>query len=518
MIKEEKGITLIKLCFLIVLLGIIFVMSFSAIKSSFAATDTQKFVIQMELLQEKVNVIRREYKLWEGYDPNEVGNYHLFLETLEYTNANKSNNEFINEFESILKEFNESEVEYWDKDIDSILANYYYFTPDEIETKFGLDNFENHIIINFYTGNIIAKDPVKDVNSNKYIHRQYDSEIGNELKLLPIVNEETTIEVSVIENYGLSQKIKVALKSVQENVSKPNINEIYYYRVGNQEEVRKKATELVDYVYNSQEKYATFTIDKSGNYSFVVEDSNSTEYTKVDYEVMLCNPPRLYQGLTGIYWDDAGVEYSITNAYDSNWYNYSKDAFKMANAKDEDGNYWVWVPRYIYEENAEGNINIDFVRETTMTSTRGVATRTYKLFDAFNEDTKGFWIAKYQSNINKNKLSIKPGKTLTIFNKTNAINVSNTMIVDTLTAYADLASDESLNAVKVLSKAFGVTIANDLVHYAGGSPNEKEILNNTKYSSSNNIFGIYDIETSEVEITKNSEEKEGRFRFILIEE
>ena len=64
--------------------------------------------------------------------------------------------------------------------------------------------------------------------------------------------------------------------------------------------------------------------------------------------------------------------------------------------------------------------------------------------------------------------------------------------------------------------SYGRTIANDLVHYAGGSPNEKEIINNTKYSSSNNISGVFDTETSEVEITRNSEVKEGRFRPVLI--
>ena len=74
--RSEKGITLIKLCFVIVLIGILFAMFISALKSSFEATNLQKFVIKMELLQEKVNVIRREYKIWEEYDPNESGNYY----------------------------------------------------------------------------------------------------------------------------------------------------------------------------------------------------------------------------------------------------------------------------------------------------------------------------------------------------------------------------------------------------------------------------------------------------------
>ena len=515
--KEERGITLIKLCFLIVIIAILFVMMFSALKSSFEATDIQKFVVQMELLQEKVNLIRREYKLWNEYDPNEVGNYHLYLESLGFTNANTSPNLYLDEFNKIIENLTIEELEYWDKDTDHILANYYYFEPKDLKDKFGLKNFDNYIIINFYTGNIIAKNPVKDVNTGKMVYRQYDAAIGNKLDIVPIINEETVVEVSVLENYGLSQKIKVALKSTQENVLKPNIKEIYYYKNGTQDEIRKKCTGLVDYVYNSKEKFATFTIDKTGKYSFVVEDSNSTEYPRIDFDITLCNSPEMLPGFIGVYWDDAGTEYSIANTYDSNWYSYSKDNFKMANAKDAEGNYWVWIPRFIYEENAN-SINIDFAKDNTMISTRNVATNTYKLYDAFDMDTKGFWIAKYQGNVNKNKLSFKPGKTLTIVNKTKAEDISNKLMDSSLAEYARLGISQELDAAGIIAKAYGIEIANDLVHYAGGSPNEKEIVNNTKYSSTNNIFGVFDLNTSETEITQNSNEDEGRFRLILVKE
>ena len=216
--REEKGITLIKLCFLIVIVAILFVMIFSALKSSFAATEIQKFVVQMELLQEKVNLIRREYKIWDGYDPNEVGNYHLYLESLGFTNANTAKNIYVDEFNKVIENLTIEELEYWDKDTDHILTNYYYFEPKYLKDKFGLENFDNYIIINFYTGNIIAKNPVKDVNTGKMVYRQYDAVIGNKLDVVPIINEETEVEVSVLENYGLSQKIKVALKSTQENI------------------------------------------------------------------------------------------------------------------------------------------------------------------------------------------------------------------------------------------------------------------------------------------------------------
>ena len=512
--RSEKGITLIKLCFVIVLIGILFAMFISALKSSFEATNLQKFVIKMELLQEKVNVIRREYKIWEEYDPNESGNYYEYLKSFGFINADSKENKFTDEFNQIIKMFNESEIEYWNKDVDSILANYYYFSPEDIKKYFEVSDFDTHIIINFYTGNIIAKDSVEDVNTNKMIYRQYDAEIGNSLNIVPIVNEETTVDITVLENYGLRQKIKVALKSPSESILKPNIDEIFFYRLEDKNQVKKKCTELVDYVYNSKEKYATFTIDRSGTYSFIVKDSNSTEYTKIDYEIMLCNPPVVVDGLIGVYWDEDGVEYSIASSSDGNWYNYSKTNLKMANAKDEYGNYWVWIPRYIYMENNE-QTNLDFVTETTTTSTENVAT-TYKLHPAFEDGVKGLWVAKYQSNFSKGKISIKPGKTLTIAKSNIAKEYCTDYVSNLIRPYADLISTEELDSVRVLSNSYGLTIANDLVHYAGGSPNEKEIINNTKYSSSNNISGVFDTETSEVEITRNSEVKEGRFRPVLI--
>lgn len=512
--KSESGITLIKLIFVVIVIAILLTISISALKSSFEATELQRFVIEMELLQEKVNIIRREYKIWENYDPNENGNFYEYLKTFGFKNADSKENVYANEFSQIIKYFNENNYEYWDSDVDSILANYHYFSSEDIKTHFDLSNFDNNIIINFYTGNIIAKDPVEDVNTHRMVYRQYDAEIGNELNIVPIVNEETTVEVSVIENYGLRQKIKVALKSPSEKILKPNIDEIFYYREEDKNAVKKKCTQLVDYVYNSQEKYATFTIDRSGKYYFIVKDSNSTEYKQIDFEIMLCNPPVLLDGLLGVYWDEDGVEYSIANTTDEKWYNYSKSSIRMANAKDEDGNYWVWIPRYIYSENKE-LINLNFTLETTTTSTENVATN-YKLQEGFEDDVKGFWVAKYQSNFSKGKLSIKPGKTLTIESIINATEYCKNDLPAKLVPYADLISTEELNAVRILARSYGLTISNDLVHYAGGSPNEKEIIHNTKYSSSNNIYGVYDVETSEVEITRNGEEKEGRFRPILI--
>ena len=505
--ESEKGITLIKLCFLVVLIWILFAMSYSAIKESFEATDLEKFVVNMELIQERVNLIRREYKLWEEYNPNEAENFHKYLETLGFVNAGDVTDVYSAEFTGIIDTLNSSDIEFWNKDIDSILANYYYFSPETLKSKLNITSFDNHIIINFYTGNVIAKDPASDMETGKFIYRQYDTEIGNDLIIVPISNEDSNIDVTILENYGLSQKIKISLLATGDDVSAPHINEIYYTLDTN--DTRKRCTDLVDYTYNFEGKFATFTIDRSGTYSFIVEDTNSIQYKKVDFEVMLCNPPMLPEGFMGVYWDSEGIEFSISNTYDSRWYDYSKANFNMANAKDANGNYWVWVPRFIYEEKQD-LINVDFVISTSKTSTKNVATNTYKECNAFEENESGFWIAKYQSNYDKKLLSIKPGKTLTILDKPDAINICKNYSED-----VSLVSIKDLDALRMLAVSYNIQISNDLVHYAGGSPTETDIIKNVKYSSTGNISGVYDIETSETELTIDSDEYSGRFRPII---
>ena len=71
------------------------------------------------------------------------------------------------------------------------------------------------------------------------------------------------------------------------------------------------------------------------------------------------NAPKMTSDMKAVYWDDAGNEIvqGEDASFDSNkWYNYiAQTAYtenggtsKWANAKTEDGSYWVWIPRYAY--------------------------------------------------------------------------------------------------------------------------------------------------------------------------
>lgn len=506
--KNEKGITLIQLSIIIVIGICIAFGVLQVIYNSYQNVNLKRYVAKMQLIQEKVNLIRSKYKLWENYNPNEAGNFYVYLQSLGFSNANDSTNEYINEFNQIIDTLNNSHLENWDKNADSIITNYCYFSSNDLQHYLELPNMELDVIINFYSGNVISRQNI--YYDKKIIYRQYDTEIGNNLVVTPIYNSELIPKIEIIENYGLSQKIKIGL----EGEYSPKILDVYYLS-DEQDEIKKTCRNLSDYTYNLEENAVYFNINTSGVYTFIVEDTNFIEYPKIEYEFNLCNPPKLEKGMTGIYWDENGVEKTIENISDGNWYNYSKSDFRMANAKTEDGNYWVWIPRYIYKQTTEG-IDIEFVNGINNIPTNNKAMIGYEVQKSFQEngEIEGFWIAKFQINIKDEEINIKPGKTLTVTSLENAKNNYKKYINKNLNM--DIMSEEEKNAALVMSTAVGIDVANDLVHYAGGSPDEEKFKENIKYSSTNNIFGIYDLKTSENEITRNSKNSEiGRFRLVI---
>ena len=506
--REEKGISLIKFLIIMVIIFCIIVISMISIKNSFQKSKANIYIAEMQLIQENVNIIRNKYKLREDYNPNETGNFNLYLQSLGFLNANSSNNLYKEKFNKIIEELNSSVVKNWDASTDTILTNYFYFEPEKLEEFFGIKNSNLYVIINFYSGNVISKDGIEE--DNKIIYRQYDSKLGEELIISSIYNSEEVPKIEITENYGLSQKIKISLKNYKTRILKA-----YYYT--NNEETKKLCNTLKNYSYVEDENSIYFNIDTSGKYTFIIEDTNFVQYPKVELEVNLCNSPILLENMMGIYWDENGVEKQITSEYDGNWYNYSKEKLYMANAKTEDGNYWVWLPRYLYKETTEG-IDIQFVNGVSQIPTNNMVLTGYKVKEAFSNDSEfeGIWVAKYQTNVEEEKVNIKPGKTLYFTETKKAIDIYESFIDKVLKKYTSIMSEAERNSILDFSEFMGIEITNDLVHYAGGAPNEEGFKENIQYSSTNNISGIYDLITSENEITIDSKpNEEGRFRGVI---
>ena len=484
--KKENGISLMNICIIVAIIFIVATICAFIFKESQEKKDVNKFISKMELIQEKVNWVRSEYKIWDDYNPNESGNFYTYLQKLGYSNANDITNPYIDEFNLIIKSIDEERVNNWNSNIDSIITNYCYFSPEDLKTNFGLENVDLHVIINFYTGNVISKTGVKE--NNKIVYRQYDCEMGNNLVITEIYNAQIIPKLEIIENYGLSQKVKISLDK-KTNVT---IMEVYYYS-STTDENKKICSKLNGYNYNKDENAVYFNIDVSGDYTFIVEDTNFVQYPKIEHQFKLCNPPEMLDGMMGIYWEENGNETRIISEYDSNWYNYSQSDFRMANAKTEDGNYWVWVPRYICKQTTEST-DIEFVSGKTNLATNNKSMSGYEVNKAFLEDGEiaGFWIAKFQGNIKDDKINFKPGQTLSLFTLQNINSKYKKLMDSQINGYSDIMSEVKLDAILKISEDVGIDISNNLVHYAGGSPEEDGFKENVKYSSSNNVYGVYD--------------------------
>ena len=501
MYKERRQITFRNLIVLTVIILIIITSISYTLKSSKKNYELKQYVSKLELIQEKVNLIRAEYKVWNKYNPNESGNYYSYLQEHGFTNANSSSNVYKEDFEKIVKGLSGKGLDNWNENVDSILTNYFYFSPDDLNQKLQLENINYYVIINFYTGNIIEKDGIYDKGKREIVHRQYDTEFGNNISLNPIYNDNTEAKIEVVENRGLNQKVRISINSIDGAVV-PDILDVFYYTEA--EDTLKSCSYLNDYRYDSSEKAVYFTVSRSNKYSFVIKDSNFIQYKKVEKDFNLCNPPILKDDMVGIYWNENKEEVEIKNIYDANWYDYSFEKMKFANAKTEDGNYWVWIPRYSFKENKE-DIDIEFVSNLSSLSTSNKSLTGYNIQKAFSENGEitGFWVSKFQANVDNGKVNIKPGKTLT-FNKMDE-NIRK-----------QIMTNNQRKAVLAFATLKEFEISNDLVHYAGGSPEAKGFIENTRYSNTNNEYGVYDLICPENELTAESSiNEEGRFRLVI---
>ena len=140
------------------------------------------------------------------------------------------------------------------------------------------------------------------------------------------------------------------------------------------------------------------------------------------------NSPQLMEGMTGIYWDKDGKETEVTVDNQDNWYDYDKQ--EWANAKTEDGSYWVWIPRYAYKiesgryTSTVGKISVEFLQGTSnkdkdnneisqnYPETTGATMSAYVVHPSFTDgsvngknnnymngewdkEIAGYWVAKY---------------------------------------------------------------------------------------------------------------------------
>ena len=145
------------------------------------------------------------------------------------------------------------------------------------------------------------------------------------------------------------------------------------------------------------------------------------------------NAPQLITGMTPVIWNgNDWVEPSnINDPYEQDWYDYANQ--KWANAKTEDGSFWVWIPRYAYSitsgyhTSTAGTIDIKFLNGITNTTNDGTKIETsgyetgvkdtsmhyfkHPAFTFGNDEIEGFWVAKFEPSGTSSNISILPNAT-----------------------------------------------------------------------------------------------------------
>ena len=232
----------------------------------------------------------------------------------------------------------------------------------------------------------------------------------------------------------------------------------------------KQATALTKEAQKNEEEIINTYADAINNYSSGVEikqdEWNSTQ--KV-------NSPQLMEGMKGVYWDDSGTEIEVTESNKNNWYNY--DQQKWANAKTEDGSYWVWIPRYAYKiesgcyTNTSGEISIKFLQGTSNKDSEGneISTKyptvtsgkmeNYVVHPSFTNGTAnnymngewdkeltGYWVAKYAAGYQECTQTVASNGSIT----EPTTNTSNIKYSDKKYTYNDYSSNAISQNLKSL--------------------------------------------------------------------
>lgn len=287
-----------------------------------------------------------------------------------------------------------------------------------------------------------------------------------------------------------------------------------------------------------------------------------TSYGRIDViwintdNEIIDNPcaPKIYydnESLTPIKWE--GTEEVETTDKDGTWYNYvAKQGLednlssKWANAKDKNGNYFVWIPRYAYRityykddtstiptgycdgrgiVDSKGNVKYPLDEGIETVEKNGVS---YIVHPAFMDDTTstfshggwdsdltGIWVGKYESIITNNKIEIVPNKSS--YHSQNVSSMYDYSKEYDETKETHMMKNSEWGAVAYLTHSqYGRNgheidmnnSTNYITGNGGGSPNASSTPGITnaydsekgqKASSTGNIYGIYDLSGGHLE-------------------
>lgn len=408
-IKSIKGISLISLTITVIVLMIITSILIYNAKNGIKIRALNLMKNDIEMLDDKINAYYTRYgalpieirylgDLHFTKQSNDSGNYYIIdLKALDGVSLNYGvdYNYITNENDTVSRNDvyiidEQSHHIYYAKGVQMDGAWYYTTTEDE-EIK--LNNV------------ITITQKTESIKSNG----EWDEEQGINTPVLgrgmtPIYWDESGNEKIPLDNYIVGTVIQKEGKIVEYAFSKDttdsnNLNWIAVEST-NELEVSKKVYEDGTYYF--------WTKNNSGD----IERSEGIDVTGT------CK------------WYDYVAGNNVTDTKTSKW----------ANAKTEDGSYWVWIPRFAYkitsgwhqsysQADATGAIDVVFIDKQNKDKNGNIYTRTYQeaisgitsggamkyyvVHPAFkngngnynngewDKDISGFWVAKYESSMEK---------------------------------------------------------------------------------------------------------------------
>lgn len=290
----------------------------------------------------------------------------------------------------------------------------------------------------------------------------------------------------------------------------------------------------------------------------IIENSNETlnrKFGKVEIvwidekNNVIDNPlsPNL-GGMKPVKFNTRSSQFEETEEGDNSWYNYAEQ--KWANAKSEDGSYFVWIPRFayriVYYSNNQYTKTIGYCDGRGITKinedgslTRIIANNTgiretsnhYIVAPAFcrdtasgyrnggwNKDLSGFWIAKYEMSMESNGRhtetsssqigNIETNNNIKAVSKPSVSSWRNINIKNCyLNSYnydrnrdSHLIKNSEWGAVSYLSYSkYGtnsrtITVNSNEQYITGGNSVEKGVyLSSKNQSTTGNETGVYDL-------------------------
>lgn len=361
---NQKGVTLITLVITIIIMFILAAVTIEVGTEDVDFSKRMSFLAYMQTIQTKVDMIAQN----EDY--------------LNYGEALSSNNK--SKLQAILNSGNESFIT-------KINSSYLrYFDSNHISSDLGVDNIDDEIVVDFNTREVISLNGVK--YENKKYYTQYYLPGGQTL-------EQQTEEISRTVSIGEIVSNIDGLNAVFIIKDVSIYNGTLSYGQKDESGVIKWTT-----ITNSTkkgEKVLTNNITETGVYYFKLVDNVSgkdnvdSEGNYPSVELKLTNLPKLEGKLT-----DLSISYNYSDINKSENWAYATDKTDSANLL-----YYVWIPRFAYKVDSEGNVVkdengkviLEFLRGTSDITTRSTYINSTEWIEptAFTEGTNkrtGVWL------------------------------------------------------------------------------------------------------------------------------